>query len=195
MARRVYSWITLKVFLQLCWQQPSEMWHLFFTSHRFLSPTPCRPGPHAICRPTVQAQVPLRARGKANYRTPASPGPQHALCFAYLFDPISTVLESGQENSVTNGYMVRSCGKVLYTCSYASTQPENRNIWVSPSNSPLGYTTFHTCRFQWCSLVHTDPICHPQQNKSYLLSHFHTSDTYHKHGFGSKKQLAWTSHL
>lgn len=71
---------------------------------------------------------------------------------------------------------------------------EDRNIWVFPTNSLLGYTPFHTCRFQWCSLEDTDSIRHPGQNSSHLLPLSHTLDILHT-WLWNMKPLAQTSGL
>lgn len=67
--------------------------------------------------------------------------------------------------------MACSCGKVLYTCPYASTK--KTGIFGFPQ---LIHCSFHTCRFQWFSPEHRDSLWHPGQNSSPLLPHSHISD-------------------
>lgn len=60
-------------------------------------------------------------------------------------------------------------------------QTENRNIWASLTNSALGCSSCHICRFQRCSPEHQGSLWLPGQSNSPLLPHSYISDVLHTH--------------
>lgn len=91
------------------------------------------------------------------------------------------------------GHMACSCGKVLYTCSYASTQkteifgfPQLIHCWDTPLPTPADFSGA-----PWS----TEIPYGIQGRTIFICCPIPTPRTYDTHGFGSTKPLAQTSNL
>lgn len=89
--------------------------------------------------------------------------------------------------------MACSCGKVLYTCSYASTQ--KTEIFVFPQLIHCSDTTLSTPADFIGAPWSTKTPCGIQGRTILLCCPIPTSQTYYTHSSGSKEPLAQISHL